>query len=155
MLLWVRVGNRTDDVPVARWGEKTCPPRTNTDDPVSPTQLTSLSCAAGGTWVVYRNKELHSKPHLISWHAWLGTTALCFTGTAAALGLWTLWSRRRRPGRHVLAGVLTHCLAVAALAFGLETDYFAALVPTALWRRCFSALAFVSAAAVVAQTRRI
>ncbi|CAN8002097.1 unnamed protein product, partial [Ixodes hexagonus] len=121
-------------------------------------QVTSLSCSAGGFWVAYTNKELLSKPHLTSWHAWAGAAALCLSGTTAVLGLLTLWKRLLRPrtcrSGHVLLATLAYAFAVAALVLGLRSAYFEALVPSVTSRLCLAALPAVSLVAVLSQTLR-
>lgn len=122
-------------------------------------QVTSLSCSAGGFWVAYTNKELLSKPHLTSWHAWTGTAALCVSGTAALLGLLTLLRRVLRPqtsrSGHVFLASLAYTLAVVALLLGLRSAYFGALVPGLASKLCLAALPCASLAAVLSQTLRL
>lgn len=121
--------------------------------------MTSLSCAAAGFWVAYTNKELLSKPHLTSWHAWAGVATLCLSGTTAVLGLATLWKRVLAPrtsrSGHVFLATLSHTLAVGALLSGLRSAYFDALVPSVVPKLCLAALPCASFTAVLSQTLRL
>ncbi|KAJ8601515.1 hypothetical protein CTAYLR_006727 [Chrysophaeum taylorii] len=49
--------------------------------------LASTLLAGIGWYAIYRNKELFGKPHLTSWHAWLGLAALGAYGLLFAVGL--------------------------------------------------------------------
>uniref|UniRef100_A0A131YAZ5 ascorbate ferrireductase (transmembrane) n=2 Tax=Ixodes ricinus TaxID=34613 RepID=A0A131YAZ5_IXORI len=122
-------------------------------------QVTSLSCSAVGFWVAYTNKDLLSKPHLTSWHAWAGVAALCLSWTTAVLGLATLWKRVLAPrtsrSGHVFLAALSHTLAVGALLSGLRSTYFDALVPGVVPKLCLAALPCASLAAVLSQTLRL
>ncbi|KAF4688723.1 hypothetical protein FOZ60_002459 [Perkinsus olseni] len=35
----------------------------------------TLTLFVGGLYVIYTNKEMHHKSHLVSWHSWIGVTA--------------------------------------------------------------------------------
>mmetsp|Transcript_12685 Transcript_12685/g.12509 ORF Transcript_12685/g.12509 Transcript_12685/m.12509 type:complete len:161 (-) Transcript_12685:36-518(-) len=35
----------------------------------------TLTFVVGGLYVIYTNKEMHQKNHLVSWHSWIGVTA--------------------------------------------------------------------------------
>lgn len=109
--------------------------------------------------MAYTNKDLLSKPHLTSWHAWAGVAALCLAGTTAILGLATLWKRVLAPrtsrSGHVFLATLSHTLAVGALLSGLRSAYFDALVPGVAPKLCLAALPCASLAAVLSQTLRL
>ena len=40
-----------------------------------------------GWYVIYSNKEVHGKPHLTSWHSWIGVAALLSWVGLALVGL--------------------------------------------------------------------
>jgi cytochrome b561 len=52
-------------------------------------QSLGLFAAAFGFIAVYYNKDLFSKPHFMSWHAWIGLAAIGMTILQVGMGLGT------------------------------------------------------------------
>ena len=87
-----------------------------------------------GYAAIYYNKENHEKPHLTTWHSWIGVGTIGFTLVQVAAGhnltVLNRFIRRFIPYNtlaiyHATSGTFLFVLACTSLSLGINSNWFA------------------------------
>ncbi|PAA82788.1 hypothetical protein BOX15_Mlig022383g1 [Macrostomum lignano] len=102
----------------------------------------ALGASLTGGYFVWRSKEEKGRPHLTSWHSWIGALCniylllQCIGGVCTRLKLGGV-----RPADmklyHATSGTFMFTCACAALASGMWSDWFSKQVTGTAWYACF------------------
>lgn len=103
-------------------------------------QCLCVTCAAVGLFVIVYNKDLNGKPHLTSWHGWLGLITVCVVGLQSLAAVPLIyhslakgWSLAKLKRYHAASGLVTYLLGSGTLLLGLCSAWFTAAVSDYTW----------------------
>ncbi|XP_048878123.1 probable transmembrane reductase CYB561D1 [Brienomyrus brachyistius] len=121
-------------------------------------QALVLAGGAGGLAFMVASKSLSERPHLTTWHGWLGASTLVATVLQAGCGVGLLLSPRLRLGTavsrlrlyHATCGLLAYLLSTGTVVLAVCSDWFQATVRGPPWY-AFLLLPFFPALVVMNQ----
>ncbi|ESO05054.1 hypothetical protein HELRODRAFT_99384 [Helobdella robusta] len=109
--------------------------------------ISSTVLALLGYLVIFKVKEDSEKPHLMSWHAWIGLATIIYSVVQCLGGANILWFRSLATKicplatwklMHATSGLLLFILVTLSIITSLFTNWFVSMVTGTSWYTCLA-----------------
>ncbi|ELU10402.1 hypothetical protein CAPTEDRAFT_172634 [Capitella teleta] len=108
------------------------------------TMLVALVCGAAGSFVIWYNKELNDKPHLVTWHGQVGAITMGYVAVQCVAGSAQLYPQMAMKYvklaqlkiMHATSGLCLLLLATVSLVLGMYSNFFVSQVTGTSWYAC-------------------
>jgi len=106
----------------------------------------SLLCCLGGAFVIWYNKELNGKPHVISWHGIIGYITVTYVGIQCLAGIFVKYHKIlanyikpfQLKMNHATSGLFLYSMVCLSMVLGMYSNWFTANVTGTSWYACFA-----------------